>query len=261
MFTSKGFSKQRLVVYDLLNRAKRHHCSVTGAFEWDVTDTLARISARQETGDPISLTSFMVKATATILERHPRLNDRVFYGLRGPRRVRFDEISCNLVLLREKSDGSQLIMPVVLRHVDRLSIEEISQEIHDLQTQPLEALAPMKMRSKLKRVPRMALRLFDYKVRTDPGFYEKRFGTYALSALLHHGSGAIGGTPVTTQTCFYPTNIQERPVVRDGEIVIRQMMLFGLAVDHFIVDGLESLNAARELKTLIENPNELLGSE
>ena len=51
---------------------------------------------------------------------------------------------------------------------------------------------------------------------------------------------------------FYPTNIQERPVVRDGEIVIRQMMLFGLAVDHFLVDGLESLTAARELKELIE---------
>jgi pyruvate/2-oxoglutarate dehydrogenase complex dihydrolipoamide acyltransferase (E2) component len=261
MFTSETFSKQRLVVYDLLNRAKRNHCTVTGAFEWDVTDTLTRISAMQEAGDPISLTSFMVKATATILERHPRLNDRVFYGLRGPRRVRFGEISCNLVLLREGKDGKQLIMPVVLRHVDQRSIHEISQEIHDLQTQPLEALAPMKMRTKLKRVPRLALRFFDYKVTTDPGFYEKRFGTYALSALLHHGSGAIGGTPVTTQTCFYPTNIQERPVVRDGEIVIRQMMLFGLAVDHFIVDGLESLTAARELKSLIEDPSELLGPE
>ena len=261
MFTSEAFSKQRLVVYDLLNRAKRHHCTVTGAFEWDVTDTLDRISALQASGDPISLTSFMVKATATILERHPRLNDRVFYGMRGPRRVRFDEISCNLVLLREGQAGQQLIMPVVLRHVNRRTIHEISQEIHELQTQPLEALAPMKMRSKLKRVPRMALRFFDYKVRTDPGFYEKRFGTYALSALLHHDSGAIGGTPVTTQTCFYPTNIQQRPVVRDGEIVIRQMMLFGLAVDHFIVDGLESLTAARELKTLIEDPSELLGSE
>ena len=50
-------------------------------------------------------------------------------------------------------------------------------------------------------------------------------------------------------------------MVRDGEIVIRQMMLFGLAVDHFIVDGLESLTAARELKSLIEDPSELLGSE
>ena len=43
------------------------------------------------------------------------------------------------------------------------------------------------------------------------------------------------------------------------EIVARQMMLFGLAVDHFIVDGLESLTAARELKQLIEDPSELLG--
>ena len=259
MYTSEAFSKQRLVIYDLLNRAKNHHCTVTGTFEWDVTDTLVRLTELQENGSSITLTSFMVKATATILSRHPRLNDRVFYGLRGPRRVRFDEISCNLVLLREREGDRPLIMPVVLRHVDQRSIQEISDEIRRLQTQPLEALESVKMRQQLKRVPRLALKLFDRKVRTSPGFYEKRFGTYALSALLHHGSGAIGGTPVTTQTCFYPTNIQERPVVRNGEIVIRQMMLFGLAVDHFIVDGLESLTAARELKTLIEDPTHLLG--
>lgn len=260
MFSSQAFSKRRLVIYDLLNRAKRNHCTVTGAFEWDVTDTLARISELQEAGEAVTLTSFMVKATATILERHRRLNDRTFYGMRGPRRVRFDEISCNLVLAREGRDGREMIMPVVLRHVDQRTLAEITEEINALQTQPFEELAPVQRLRQLKRVPRMVLKLFDYKIKTDPGFYEKRFGTYALSALLHHGSGAIGGTPVTTQTCFYPTNIQERPVVRDGEIVIRQMMLFGLAVDHYLVDGLESLTAARELKDLIEDPAWLLGS-
>ena len=48
MYSSEAFSKQRLVIYDLLNRAKNNHCTVTGTFEWDVTDTLARISVLQE---------------------------------------------------------------------------------------------------------------------------------------------------------------------------------------------------------------------
>lgn len=52
--------------------------------------------------------------------------------------------------------------------------------------------------------------------------------------------------------------IQERPVVRDGQVVIRPMMYLALSYDHRIVDGREAVTFLRRVKELIENPARLL---
>ena len=53
-------------------------------------------------------------------------------------------------------------------------------------------------------------------------------------------------------------NIQERPVVRNGEIVIRSMMYLALSYDHRIVDGREAVQFLVRVKELIEEPEALL---
>jgi pyruvate/2-oxoglutarate dehydrogenase complex dihydrolipoamide acyltransferase (E2) component len=87
----------------------------------------------------------------------------------------------------------------------------------------------------------------------------KHFGTYNLSALTWEDIGGVAFTPLTTSTTFYPGTVCEKPVVRDGEVVIRRMMLFGIAVDHFAVDGLQGYRAAARLKELVERPELVLG--
>ena len=52
--------------------------------------------------------------------------------------------------------------------------------------------------------------------------------------------------------------IEQRPVVVDGEIVIRPMMYVALTYDHRIVDGREAVQFLVALKRLIEDPEELL---
>ncbi len=52
--------------------------------------------------------------------------------------------------------------------------------------------------------------------------------------------------------------IQERPVVRDGQVVIRPMMYLALSYDHRIVDGREAVTFLRRVKELVENPARLL---
>jgi 2-oxoglutarate dehydrogenase E2 component (dihydrolipoamide succinyltransferase) len=53
-------------------------------------------------------------------------------------------------------------------------------------------------------------------------------------------------------------NIQERPVVRDGQIVIRPIMYVALTYDHRIVDGREAVQFLVRVKELIEDPEALL---
>jgi 2-oxoglutarate dehydrogenase E2 component (dihydrolipoamide succinyltransferase) len=52
--------------------------------------------------------------------------------------------------------------------------------------------------------------------------------------------------------------IQQRPVARDGEVVIRPMMYVALSYDHRIVDGREAVQFLVRIKELIEDPESLL---
>ena len=53
-------------------------------------------------------------------------------------------------------------------------------------------------------------------------------------------------------------SIQERPVVVDGEIVVRPMMYVALTYDHRIIDGREAVQFLVSMKNSLEDPGRLL---
>ena len=53
-------------------------------------------------------------------------------------------------------------------------------------------------------------------------------------------------------------NIQQRPIVENGEIVIRPMMYLALSYDHRIIDGREAVQFLVTIKQLLEDPARLL---
>ena len=52
--------------------------------------------------------------------------------------------------------------------------------------------------------------------------------------------------------------IDQRPVVENGQIVIRPMMYVALSYDHRIIDGKESVTFLVAIKELLEDPSRLL---
>jgi pyruvate/2-oxoglutarate dehydrogenase complex dihydrolipoamide acyltransferase (E2) component len=249
-------STGRRTVYDLLRRSMRNHASVTGVYDWDVTDTLARIDELRSQGREVGIAAFMAKATALALAEHPKLNRRLFRSLLGLRIVQWDQISCNIVIERRNAQGDAEVVPLVLRDTDKRSIEDLHQEIQEAKTAPLEELPAYRQR---RKIPRVLLPFINLLIMYSPRFFIRHFGTYGLSALLHEGSGAIGGSAITPCTSFYPTRIEEKPVVRSGEIAVRKMVMFGICIDHYVVDGMEALRCCMTLKELVENPDRILG--
>lgn len=72
--------------------------------------------------------------------------------------------------------------------------------------------------------------------------------------------GGIAATPVINHpevAIIGPNRIAERPVVKDGQIVVRKMMNVSSSFDHRIVDGYEAAEFIREVKTLLEVPASL----
>jgi 2-oxoglutarate dehydrogenase E2 component (dihydrolipoamide succinyltransferase) len=53
-------------------------------------------------------------------------------------------------------------------------------------------------------------------------------------------------------------NIVERPIVKNGEIVIAPIMFVALSYDHRIIDGRESVGFLVAVKEALENPEKLL---
>jgi 2-oxoglutarate dehydrogenase E2 component (dihydrolipoamide succinyltransferase) len=52
--------------------------------------------------------------------------------------------------------------------------------------------------------------------------------------------------------------IQDRPVAREGQVVIRPMMYLALSYDHRIIDGREAVGFLKKVKEYVEDPEELL---
>ena len=83
-------------------------------------------------------------------------------------------------------------------------------------------------------------------------------GTFTIT------NGGIFGSLLSTPIVNPPQSgilglhaIQDRPVARDGQVVIRPMMYLALTYDHRIVDGREAVGFLRLIKEIIEDPTRL----
>jgi 2-oxoglutarate dehydrogenase E2 component (dihydrolipoamide succinyltransferase) len=84
-------------------------------------------------------------------------------------------------------------------------------------------------------------------------------GTFSIT------NGGIFGSMMSTPILNPPQSailgmhgITERPVVVNGEIVIRPMMYLAMTYDHRIIDGREAVLALRTIKECLEDPAKLL---
>jgi 2-oxoglutarate dehydrogenase E2 component (dihydrolipoamide succinyltransferase) len=124
-----------------------------------------------------------------------------------------------------------LVVPI-LRNADQLKIFEIDQ----------------------------AINAFVEKIKTNQlTISDLEGGTFTIS------NGGVYGSMLSTPILNPPQSavlgmhaIQERPVARDGQVVIRPMMYLALSYDHRIIDGREAVGFLKKVKEYIEEPDELL---
>ena len=84
-------------------------------------------------------------------------------------------------------------------------------------------------------------------------------GTFTIS------NGGVFGSLLSTPIINPPQSavlgmhrIEERPVARDGQVVIRPMMYLALSYDHRLIDGREAVTFLVRVKEAIEDPTRLL---
>ena len=215
-------------VAERLVQAQQTAALLTTFNEIDMSAVLALRRAHQEVFQQryqvkLGIMSFFVKAAIEALKLVPGLNAEI----RGTDIVYRNYFDIGIAV----GGGRGLVVPV-LRNAERLSFAAIEQAIADFAERAQHnRLTPEELQG----------------------------GTFTIS------NGGVYGSLLSTPIVNPPQSgilglhvIQDRPVARDGQVVIRPMMYVALTYDHRIVDGREAVTSLRHVKGCIEEPARVL---
>ena len=190
--------------------------------ELDVTETQSfRKNLSKENNIKVGLNHIFIKASSLAIKSVPKINSTFQNNLL----TKHENVNVGIAVALKEG----LIVPVI-QNVEDLTILEISNSTDKL----VEKARTGKLSSD-----------------------EISEGTFTISAL-----GVVDGfTPILNagQSAILGIGRSvEKPVVIKGQIVIREMLVASLTVDHQIIDGADAALFIRRLKQSIENPNKFL---
>ena len=178
---------------------------------------------KEKYGVGLGFMSFFIRAAVEALKAYPAVNG----WIEGHDIVYHDYFDIGVAV----SSNRGLVVPVI-KDADRLSMAELEMAVADY-----------------------GRRARDGKLSVD----EMTGGTFTVS------NGGVFGSLMATPILNPPQSgilgmhkIEERPVVVNGQIVIRPMMYVALSYDHRIIDGKESVGFLVKIKEYVEDPTRIL---
>ncbi|MFP5351423.1 MAG: dihydrolipoamide acetyltransferase family protein [Actinomycetota bacterium] len=214
----------RRVIAQRMTQAHRVVPPVTHVEECDVTELDAtRKLANERSPDEIRLTymPFIIKAVVAALKDYPAMN------------ASLDDEAGEIVFHDRYDIGIAVDTPAgltvpVVRNADRKRLREIAADVDRL------ASAARAGTSKAEDLKDATFTI------SSPG----PFGGLMATPIVFHPQSAILGVHRAT----------ERPVVRNGQIVIRKMMNLSITFDHRILDGMTAARFVLDVVRLLEHP-------
>ncbi|MFO1496863.1 MAG: 2-oxoglutarate dehydrogenase complex dihydrolipoyllysine-residue succinyltransferase [Verrucomicrobiota bacterium] len=221
-------TRLRRTVAERLVQAQQNAALLTTFNEIDMSAVMAlrkdfADAFQTKFGTKLGFMSFFVKASIDALSLIPQVNAEI----RGHEIVYHQYCDIGVAI----GGGKGLVVPV-LRNAERMSFAQIELAITDF-----------------------AHRAKESRLKPD----ELQGGTFTIS------NGGVYGSLLSTPIVNPPQSgvlgmhaIQERPVAREGQVVIRPMMYVALTYDHRLIDGREAVTFLRRIKEVLENPARLL---
>ena len=226
--TRERMSRRRQTIARRLVEAQQTTASLTTFNEVDLKAVMELRKRRQDAfvkkhGVKLGFMSFFTKAVIGALKQFPQLNAEI----QGDEIVLKQHYDIGIAVGAEEG----LVVPVV-RDADQQSFAELEKAIGELGTRAREG----------------KLSLEDLQGGTFTITNGGTFGSMLSTPILNPPQVGILGMH----------NIVERPVVVNGEIVVRPIMFVALTYDHRIVDGSEAVRFLVAVKQMLEDPETLL---
>ena len=221
-------SMLRRKVAERLVAAKNETAMLTTFNEVDMSPIFAlrkeyKEAFKEKHGVSLGFMSFFTKAVVRALDMYPAVNSMID----GKEMISYDFADISIAV-----SGPKGLMVPVIRNAENLSFRGVESE-----------------------VKRLAIRARDGEITVD----EMTGGTFTIT------NGGVFGSMLSTPIINPPQsailgmhNIVERPIAKDGEVVIAPIMYVALSYDHRIIDGKESVGFLVAIKEALESPEEFL---
>lgn len=221
-------SMLRRKVAERLVAAKNETAMLTTFNEVDMSPIFAlrkqyKEEFKEKHGVSLGFMSFFTKAVIRALQMYPAVNSMID----GKEMITYDFCDISIAV-----SGPKGLMVPVIRNAENLTFRGVESE-----------------------VKRLAIRARDGQITVD----EMTGGTFTIS------NGGVFGSMLSTPIINPPQsgilgmhNIVERPIAKDGQVVIAPIMYVALSYDHRIIDGKESVGFLVAVKEALESPEELL---
>ena len=178
---------------------------------------------KEKHGVGLGFMSFFTLAVVRALELFPSVNSMIS----GKEMLSYDFCDISIAV-----SGPKGLMVPVIRNAENLTFRGVETE-----------------------VKRLAIRAREGEITVD----EMTGGTFTIT------NGGVFGSMLSTPIINPPQsailgmhNIVERPIAKDGAVVIAPIMYVALSYDHRIIDGKESVGFLVAVKEALENPEEIL---
>ncbi len=231
-------------------RSAQHTPMMHGLIEVDVTRARAFLREHKaNTGESLSFTAFLIACLAKAVDE----NKAVQAFRKGSKRlILFEEVDVYTLIERDVA-GQIPIMSSIIRAANRKTVREIHQEIRAAQVQDVAKVVRW-----FQFFPALLFRpffwVFSWIGRRYPQMWKKYVGTVGITAVGMFGNGAGWGIPPALPTLMMTVGgIGEKPVIIDGQIVMRDYLSLTISFDHDIIDGAPAARFTKRLKELIES--------
>jgi pyruvate dehydrogenase E2 component (dihydrolipoamide acetyltransferase) len=176
-------------------------------------------SVVMRTGKRLTFTAILVRCVAQVLGQHPDVNASFLDGAIE----QWEDVNLGVAMSLKQG----LMVPVI-RNADRKTMVEISSALGELESRSKE----MKFRPE-----------------------ELSGGTFTISNLGMYGISEFTAIINPPESAILAVGqIDDKPVVRDGAVVVRPIMKLTLSIDHRALDGAAAAIFLRDIKTMMENP-------
>ena len=213
--------RQQIARVTVKSKTEKPHFYVSAEIDMTRAMSLRRQVNEQlsEEGLRITVNDLVVKACVASLKKYPKFN--AYYEDDG---IQYNDI-INIAVAIAEQEG--LIVPAIIDCGDK-SLRQLSQMIKDLAERSASGtLSPQEYTGGTFAISNLGM-----------------FDVTSFVAIIHPPQSAV----------LAVGTVSEKPVARDGEISIAQIMTATLSADHRIVDGAESAQFLIEVKSLFENP-------
>jgi pyruvate dehydrogenase E2 component (dihydrolipoamide acetyltransferase) len=224
--TLEPLTRMRQAIARRMATAKREMPHYYVAVSVDMTEAIRmrrELNAQLPEADHIPISPMIVKACALALEAHPHFNATFTdSGITVHHTI-------NIGLAVALEDG--LVVPAILDCRGK-SLGAISRASRDVAERARNGrLKPAELNDGTFTVSNLGM-----------------YGVETLVAIIQPGQAAILGVG----------NVEERAVVREGQVVARSIMTIALSADHRVTDGAEGAQFIAAIKRLLENPARLV---